>query len=408
MKKIILILFGFGLFFSWQGVVAQELPEYYLNLSQTTTTKGYTASTPEAKIKIGVVPYAFSQETQLKIVNLGREAYPAPEGYKIVSDIYLYDFSNTPQKLLTISMNYDSFSGSLRELYFWEKGKQQWRSLPTNELGNQTAAGLSPFKSARIAILEKKINNEAELLDVITAKSAIVMDAKTGEVVFEKASQVKRPIASLTKIMTALVFLDHNPGWDSEIEFLEKDDTIPSKIYIVPGDTLKITDLFYSMLVKSANNAAATLARATNLYPESYFIWLMNLKAQELGLANTIFADPTGLDEKNVSTAYDYALLSKYALKIADIPRATTTQYYSFKTIKNDQTVDLVNTSKLFNSDLEITLTKTGFTYEAGNCLMTAAKDFKTGQEYIAVVLNSQNGHLSSDVYTLLDYYLKN
>lgn len=407
MKKIfIILLIVFGLVSVWQNSKAEELSEYHLNIDKNTVLKGYTAQSYDQKLKIGFLPNTFYAETQLKIVNLGQANFIVPDNLKLVSDIYLYDFSTAPKRLLNITLNHNSFSGSQRNFYFWDNNHKTWRILPTTELGNQTVAGLSPFKYARLAVFENKITNEEELYDVITAKSAIVMDAKTGKVLFEKNSKVQRPIASLTKIMTALVFLNHNPGWDNIYEFLKEDDTVPAKIYVEPGDTLKVTDLFYSMLVKSANNAATTLVRITGLYPKSYFIWLMNLKTHELGLTQTQFVDSTGLDERNVSTAYDYALLSKYALKNSDIPKATTAATYSFKTKKNEQSIDLVNTTTLFGGDLNITMTKTGFTYEAGPCLMTAAKNFNTGEELIAVVLNSKSGYLSSDVYTLLDYYL--
>jgi len=403
LRVVITILFFFII---WQkSEAATALQEYYLNIDKITAARGYTVEYPDENFKIGFVTNTFINETTLKIVNLGQENFTMPDNFKLVSDIYLYDFSATPKKLLNLALTHNSYSAQTKKIYFWDNNYKTWRELPSTINGNKTIGAVSPFKFAKVAILEKKVTNDLELKNLITAKSAIVMNAKTGEVLFEKNSQVKRPIASLTKIMTAMIFLEHNPGWDQEVEFLQEDDAMPAKINLDSGDTLKISDLFYSMLVKSANNAAKAIARLTNLNPQ-YFIWLMNLRAQELGLAQTTFVDPTGLDAGNISTAYDYAILAKNALTISDIPRATTAATYSFKTLKNNKQINLENTTKLFGSDLTITMTKTGYTYEAGNCLMTVAKNLQTGKELIAVALGSKPGYLSTDVYTLLDYYL--
>lgn len=407
MKKSLLIFITiFYIFFIWHNYSqAAETNPTIINLDNHTVSKGYTASSLNQKFKIGIISYAFNQAVSLKIDDISDEIYPLPPNSKLISDIYLYDFSAAPHKLLNLSIAYNSFSAQYRKIYFWDKNYQTWRALPSKENGNKTVAAVSPLKSARIAVFEKTITSENELMGLLTAKSAIVMDANTGEVLFEKDSHTPRPIASLTKIMTAIIFLEHNPGWDKVVEFLPEDDTVPSKIYLDDNDTLKISDLFYSMLVKSANNAAKALPRLTNL-DSQYFIWLMNLRAQEYGLGQTKFQEPTGLEPGNISTAYEYAVLTKNALKIPDIPRATTAATYSFQTIKNNNQIDLENSNKLFGSDLNITATKTGYTYEAGNCLMTSAKNLATGRELIAVVLNSKSGYLSSDVYTLLDYYL--
>lgn len=406
MKKFLLIIFiSFGIFFCWQKTTAMSVEPVLINIDQVTVNKGYTVESQNKNFKIGIPAYSFPSPVQVKIQDITAEAYSLPTNLKLVSDIYLYDFSAFPKKLINLSLAYNSYSAQIKKIYFWDNNYQIWRELPSRSNGNKTINAVSSLKFARVAVLEKKITNSNELINLVTAKSAIVMDAKTGEVLFEKDSRTPRPIASLTKIMTAIIFLEHNPGWDNEVEFLQEDDTVPAKISLESGDTLKISDLFYSMLVKSANNAAKALARLTNLNPQ-YFVWLMNLKAQEYGLGQTKFQEPTGLEAGNVSTAYEYAMLTKNALAIPDIPRATTEATYSFHTIKNNKQIDLENSNKLFGSDLNITATKTGYTYEAGNCLMTAAKNLATGRELIAVVLNSKSGYLSSDVYTLLDYYL--
>lgn len=384
---------------------AQTIETAFINFDLATVKKGYTAQSLDKNFKIGFATNTFNQAVSLKIDNISHEIFAIPDNLKLVSDVYLYDFGQKPNKPLNLSIKHNSFSALPKKIYFWDGNKNQWRVLASLDIGNKNISAKSPFKFAKVAILEEKITNDNQLKNFITAKSAIVMDAKTGEVLFAKDAYTPRPIASLTKLMTAMIFLKYNPGWDNAVEFIKEDDTMPAKINLDESDAVKVSDLFYAMLVKSANNAAKALTRITGLHP-GYFNWLMNLRAQELGLGKTIFTEPTGLEATNISTAYEYAMLLKYALKIPDIPRATTAATYSFKTLKYNKQIDLENSTKLFGSDLNITMTKTGYTYEAGNCLITVAKNMKTGRELIAVALDSKSGYLSSDVYTMLDYYL--
>jgi D-alanyl-D-alanine carboxypeptidase len=143
----------------------------------------------------------------------------------------------------------------------------------------------------------RTIENPADFNKNLTVKSALVLEKRTGNVVFEKSAGEVRPIASLTKLMTALVFLEYNPGWD-KIVTLEKTDFVGgATLWLKKGDKVRVKDLFYAMLAGSKNNAAEALVRSTGLKREK-FIELMNEKAQNWSLSNTIFYDTTGLDEK--------------------------------------------------------------------------------------------------------------
>jgi len=405
MKKLLIILLILVTFFISFKIFAQTTETLYLNLDYQTIIKGYTAQSVDENFKIGIPAYAFSRATLLKIDDISNENFIIPDNLKLVSAVYLFDFDLKPVKTLDLSIKYNSYNALLKKIYSWDNNQKQWHELISQDLGNKIISARVPFKYARIAVLEEKITAENQLNNFITAKSAIVMDAKTGSVLFKKDVDTPRPIASLTKLMTAIIFLKYNPGWDNAVAITKDDDSVPSKIYIDDGDTLKISDLFYSMLVKSANNAANALARISGL-SRGYFLYLMNLQAQDLGLGQTKFNDPAGLEPTNISTAYEYAQLTRQALKNPDIPQATTAATYEFKTLTNQEVIRLENTTKLFGSDLNITMTKTGYTYEAGNCLMVTAKNLATGRELIAVALDSKSGYLSADVYTLLDYYL--
>lgn len=242
-------------------------------------------------------------------------------------------------------------------------------------------------------------------IENITAESALIFEKRTGDVVFEKDAEKIRPVASLTKLMTALVFLDHNPGWE-KIVTLEKEDFVGgATLWLKKGDKVKVRDLFYAMLGGSKNNAAEALVRATEL-TRGKFIELMNQKAQGWGLAKTIFYDTTGLDEKNVSTAEEIAKIARAAFGQMDILKATTTKTYKVKPVNRRATVSIKNTSlTILKRDLYITGSKTGWTDEAGYNLVTQAK--VSGRELIAVALGGKNmAREYEEVYGLLKKYL--
>ena len=151
----------------------------------------------------------------------------------------------------------------------------------------------------------------------VLASSSIVMDLDTGRVLYQKNSKEKRLIASTTKILTAIVTLENA---DIEKEVTIGDEVLKmygTNIYIEVGEKMKIKDLLYGLLLRSGNDAAVALAVAVSGSEED-FVRLMNEKAQKIGMKDSIFENPHGLDDdtKNYSTAYDMALLSRYAYQI--------------------------------------------------------------------------------------------
>lgn len=225
----------------------------------------------------------------------------------------------------------------------------------------------------------------------ITARAAIVIDKETGIILFKKNIESKFPIASLTKLMTALVFLDTAPDWNREIKLLKEDEKEGGIFYARAGEIVTIEDLFNMMLVGSVNNAALALARSTGLSQDE-FIEKMNQKAITLGLKNTFFVDPAGLEPTNVSTAHDIALLVSSALTDDKIREVTVKKKYVFSPRNIKKTYYVKNTNELLWSFLneepyEIVGGKTGYLDEAKYCL--AAEIENNGHKIIAVVLGS-------------------
>lgn len=229
----------------------------------------------------------------------------------------------------------------------------------------------------------------------LTAKSALVIDKDSGGILFERNKELKMPIASISKLMTALVFLDTNPDWDREIAIEKSDEAGGARVRVGLGENVRAEDLFYASLVGSANNATMALARSTGFTAKDFMV-LMNKKAKELGLANSYFAEPTGLSAVNYSTASDVGQLIKAALAKEEIQRALKMKEYRFKTVNSQRWVYIKNTDRLLDSFLnngdgyEILGGKTGFTNEAGYCLGLSVKN-KKEHEIIIVVLGAEN-----------------
>jgi D-alanyl-D-alanine carboxypeptidase len=225
---------------------------------------------------------------------------------------------------------------------------------------------------------------------VIGAHEALLMDAATGVVLFEKNAREKVPIASLTKIMTAVLILDsHNLD-----EVARVPDSYPdlesSRIWLRKGERMTVENLLIALLVPSAGDAALTLATFHSGSVEK-FVEEMNARAKTLGLFNTQFKNPIGLDEEgNYSTAYDLAILTKYAMRNKDFRRYVQMTEATITSADGALSHSFESTNKLLNSYLNILGVKTGTTDAAGESVINWARN-PQGHEVIAVILKSPN-----------------
>ncbi len=234
------------------------------------------------------------------------------------------------------------------------------------------------------------INNSLGI--VTTAQSILVIDDQSQKVLVTKNRQAASPIASITKLATVLVFLKNNPGWDKEITITDQDRRNGGFIYLLPGEKVRVKDLFYLTLVASSNEAAAALSRSTGL---ENFISEMNQLAAELGMSDTYFSDPAGLDPTNVSSAVDLIKLARAAFADENISAALTTDEYEFKVLNNGRQGKATNTNKLLasflnNDNYQVLGAKTGYLEEAGYCLLLKVKK-AAGPALILVLLGVDN-----------------
>lgn len=236
-----------------------------------------------------------------------------------------------------------------------------------------------------------------------TAKSTIVMDLDSGRIFYEKNANQKRLIASITKIMTAIVAIEEGDLTEKITVGEEVLSMYGTNIYIEVGEKMKLRDLLYGLLLRSGNDASVVIAKAI-AGSEEKFVNLMNKKAQEIGMKNTIFKNPHGLDEEteNYSTAYDMALLSKYAYKNKTYRNIVSTDKYEVSTGK--KTYLWYNRNKLLTTYEYCTGGKNGYTPRAGKTLVTTAS--KNGLSLTIVTLSDgdiYNNHI--DLYE--DFFSK-
>jgi D-alanyl-D-alanine endopeptidase (penicillin-binding protein 7) len=224
----------------------------------------------------------------------------------------------------------------------------------------------------------------------IRAAAAIVLDPETGEILFEENAKDKRSIASITKVMTAVVYLEDDPDLTQPVQIERADVRAASTTYLKAGEQVRAEDLLHLTLIASDNAAARVLARISHGGTAS-FVERMNQKAVELGLENTAFADPSGLVAENVSSAYDLSRLITFAASDERIGPIMRTTDYKLTTSRRNITIR--NTNKLLGGDVDVRGGKTGFINKAGYCLATLLK-LPQGNQVAVVVLGAKNNML--------------
>ena len=222
-----------------------------------------------------------------------------------------------------------------------------------------------------------------------SATSAILVDTDSGRILYSKDIHNKRSIASISKIMTAILAIES----DKLDDVIEIDDSIDkaygSGIYIKKGEHISLEDLVYGLMLRSGNDAALAISDYVGGTTEE-FVNMMNNKAKELGMKDTLFRNPSGLDEEdggNISTTYDMSLLISYAIRNDKFKEITGTKYHKVETDKNVYT--WTNKNKLLFSYKNTTGGKTGFTVKARRTLVTTAS--KDNLNLAVVTLNDGN-----------------
>lgn len=239
----------------------------------------------------------------------------------------------------------------------------------------------------------------------LTSKSCVLMESTTGKVLFESNKDEHLPPASVTKVMTMLLILEAvesgRISFSDNVAASERASSMGgTQIYLEPGEVMTVDELFKSVAVPSANDAAVALAEYV-AGTEDEFVRQMNVRAAELGMSNTNFTNCTGLfdDNGHYTTAYDLALATRELLKHPIIHEYTTIWTDSLR----NGTFGLANTNKMLRTYQGMNGMKTGYTQLAGHCLSGTAE--RNGMTLIAVVLGGPSSkERFADVASMLDY----
>lgn len=249
------------------------------------------------------------------------------------------------------------------------------------------------------------VSNESTDEPIINSRIGVIFDRKSGRVIWGKNENKRSAMASTTKIMTCIIVLE-NANLNDEVTVSNKaGGTGGSRLGLKKGDKITINDLLYGLMLRSGNDAAVALAEHIGGSKEG-FAKLMNDKASELGLKDTHFVTPHGLDDpEHYTTAYELAKITDYALKNEKFARIVGTKECTINI--NGYSKQLTNTNELLGYLQGVNGVKTGFTNNAGRCLVTSSN--RDNFEIITVVLGADTKKIrTTDSIKLIEYAYKN
>jgi len=245
--------------------------------------------------------------------------------------------------------------------------------------------------------------NNVKAFGGVSARNAVLMDQKTGRILYGKAMHDPERIASITKIMTAILAVESGKLKNTVTISSRAIQTEGSSIYLKPGQKIKLEDLVYGLMLRSGNDAANAIAETVGGSIEG-FVYMMNEKAKEIGMSNTFFSNPSGLDEngkEHYSSAYDMALLTRYAMENPMYAKIAGTKLHRAKNTAESWDYVWKNKNKLLTFMYKYsTGGKTGFTKKARRTLVSTAS--KNGMDLIVVTLN--DGQDWQDHMALFEY----
>lgn len=238
----------------------------------------------------------------------------------------------------------------------------------------------------------------------VSAKSAVVMEVTTGRVLYQKDAHEKMPMASTTKIMTAIVAIE-NGNLDDTVEVGPNASGVEgSSIWLSVGEKMTLSDMLFGLMLASGNDAAVAIAEHVGGSVDE-FVDMMNKKAQEIGAYDTHFANPNGLPiENHYTTAYDLALISSYAMQNNMFREIVKTQYKTLPWEGHEWNRVVKNKNKILWNYEGGNGVKTGYTDDAGRCLSAAAE--REGMQLVSVVLSAPD--MFNDCMAMMDYGFEN
>jgi D-alanyl-D-alanine endopeptidase (penicillin-binding protein 7) len=263
------------------------------------------------------------------------------------------------------------------------------RSLTRQAKLARARAALMAREMAATPLPRYKVDASGDLVPDVRAAAAIIYNPETNQVLWEENSQTQRSIASITKMMTAVVFMEINPDLAQPVTVARSDVFQASTTRLRVNDHVTADDLMHLLLIASDNAAARALARISPFGSQG-FVARMNEKAAELGLQSTHYADPSGLLSDNVSSAYDMARLITHISSDDRIASIMRTSEYTIYNGRREVTFRSTN-HLLGRADVDVLAGKTGFITAAGYCLATLLRLPSNNQQVAVVVLGARS-----------------
>jgi len=260
-----------------------------------------------------------------------------------------------------------------------------------------------PSRTASFTVRAQDLGDFSAIPPAIRSPAAIVVHMGTGRVLYEWDAYERRPMASTTKIMTAILVLQQMDLAERVVVSENAAATVEPKTWLRPGDVLTVEQLLYALLVRSSNSAAVALAEACS-GSVAAFVARMNEKAVEVGMRDTHFVNPSGLDgEGHYSTAADMAIVARYAMQDETFRRMVSTRSYTLSLPGRDEPLVFENTNELLKKYDWVTGVKTGLTPRAEQCLVCSGT--VDGVSIISVVLGQRVPDVCwAESKTLMDY----
>jgi D-alanyl-D-alanine endopeptidase (penicillin-binding protein 7) len=419
------LVFGFVVGFGAHPAAAAE--DYYsLKLpGDVLASQGISLSWRE--IQLALPPGAFVETTRVRVRDRGPfptdDQLPAlPKSYRSARTVYSYFLSDEQHSPVYARIDYEGKRPfRRRRVFFLEPGGSEWRQLRTVvDVDNQTARVELPQPYGKLVVATHRYKKETPIPKATftpfpgtpLSDTAAVLEPKSGTFLYRQEADKVRSIASLTKLATTLVFLESDPNLDQVVRYRSSSDRIGATVPLADGDQLTLKQVLMGVLLPSANNMAVTLSLSTPLDP-GLFVVQMNNRARELHLGATQFVEPTGLDERNVSSAGNLARLSRtvYRKYPALFKEAADSTEYHFTLSNSGESVTLHTTNKFDgHGKVELVAFKTGYLPGSAERTLTAlVRESATGHEIIVVLLgNPQYGTIFQEAYDLAEWAFAN
>jgi len=421
MKKKLLLILGFLLILPNFGYSKANDWGLIHNLSSTDLAISQQIFNKSKRVKIRIPANLIdAEQISIKFKKIAKEEHRIPTGYKAISNVYRYEISNETDDFVLLGkvkilLKFNSQTFNKKGVFYWDFDENRWNELKSRIDDKKDLAIIkTDIEDLDIVVLEKK--NKTSIVEPtkksgvsdpdIYSLGGVLMDVKSGKIMYCKDCDRKLTLASMTKILTSNIVLESGIDLNKIYTYQPWDDAEGQSVWLSAGDRIRIEDLLYTSLVKSANNATNAIAHATGM-SDANFAVKMNEKAKKVGANSCTFYEPTGLDWRNACTPKDYAKVAIDALKKYKIMQASTTRAYSYQTL-GGKTISVTNTNSLLNSNLYILGGKTGYLPEIGMNLMTKARG-KNNQELIAVVIGASTYYqVTNEVEKLLRWGFNN